>query len=174
MNIDLTHCKNNFIVRPLIGSDIEGTVLLQRACFPAPFPEELLWKSNNLANHLKVFPAGQFVATYNGQVIGSASNLLISEERWQAHAGWEDTVGGFDFLNYDPHGTTLYGADISVHPDFRKIGVARALYQKRFEVVVARKLQRYGTACRIPDFAANALREKQSGQAALSTTNYCR
>jgi ribosomal protein S18 acetylase RimI-like enzyme len=135
--------------------DLEDVAGLQRACFPAPFPEELLWQVEHLQRHLEVFPDGQFVAeSPDGRIVASASALLISEDIWQAHRDWETTTGGFAFAGHDPGGTTLYGADISVHPGFRRHGIGRRLYRARFDIVRRRGLTRYGTACRIPGFAA--------------------
>ena len=132
--------------------DIEGVVALQRACFPAPFPEEFLWRSEHLLRHLEIFPAGQFVAVEESQVIGSASNTRITADNWQAHKSWDETVGGPLLTNHNPKGSTLYGLDISVHPAWRGKGVGRALYQARFNFVRTEGLTRYGTACRIPGY----------------------
>ena len=131
--------------------DIPAAVALQRACFPAPFPENLLWKAEHLEAHLEQFPQGQLVAEHNGQIVASASSLIIAEDNWQAHRDWDTTVGGPFLANHDPHGTTLYGVDISVHPEYRGQGVGRKLYEARFEL--AKTLKRYGTACRIPDYS---------------------
>jgi ribosomal protein S18 acetylase RimI-like enzyme len=141
------------IIRPMTPDDILGAVALQRACFPPPFPEELLWRAEHLARHLELFPEGQFVSVDTDNAIwGSASSVLISEENYNAHRNWDTTVGG-PFLNaHDPHGTTLYGVDISVHPEARRQGIARRLYHARFAVVRELGLRRFATACRIPDF----------------------
>lgn len=144
-------------VRGMRAEDIGGVVALQRACFPAPFPADQLWQPAHLAAHLYRFAAGQFVAVAEGLVVGSASAMRVSESAWQAHAGWEETLGGYELANYDPAGTTLYGADISVHPEWRRQGIARALYAARFACVREWGLVRFGTACRIPDFAASGL-----------------
>ena len=133
---------------------IDGVVTLQSLCFPPPFDPELLWKREHLERHVQLFQAGQFVALLEDQVVASCSNTLISEANWLAHRSWEETVGGYFLENFDPNGTTLYGLDISVHPDFRRRGVARALYQARFRLVQERFV-RYGTACRLPDFVHN-------------------
>lgn len=132
--------------------DIPGAIGLQRVCFPAPFPEEMLWNSTHLDRHIKIFPEGQFVATHHETVVGSASALVVSEAAWQAHGNWESTTGGLFLQAHDPKGTTLYAVDVSVHPEFRGQGVGRALYQARFDLVTHLGLKRFGTACRIPDF----------------------
>lgn len=142
-----------FSTRQMAEADIAGVVGLQRACFPAPFPEELLWNPTHLRRHLDIFPQGQFVAEASGEIIGSASSLIIDEDCWTEHRNWDDTTGGHFLSNHDPTGTTLYGADVSVSPDWRGKGVGRKLYEARFDLVRRQGLTRYGTACRIPDYA---------------------
>ncbi len=141
------------VVAPLSAEYIEDAVGLQRACFPEPFPEDLLWSADHLRAHLAKFPEGQFVALSDGRVVGSASNTIIAESVYQAHGSWTDTVGGPFLETFDAEGTTLYGLDISVHPEFRRRGVGRHLYEARFELVRhSPGLQRYATACRLPGF----------------------
>ena len=135
--------------------DIPGVVALQSACFPPPFPQDLLWNATHLNRHLDIFHEGQYVCESNGVIVGSGSASLISQANWNAHLSWEQTLGGFMFETYDPNGTTMYGADISVHPDYRKKGIAKQIYLLRFETVKKLGLTRYGTACRIPDFQAH-------------------
>jgi GNAT superfamily N-acetyltransferase len=137
------------------ASDFPGIIALQQKCFPAPFPQDLLWQSEHLVRHIELFREGQFVAVDDdGKLIGSASNSLISEKQWNAHTPWDATLGGPWFGTFDPRGSTLYGADIGVDPAWRRQGVGRALYDARFGLVRKRNLARYGTACRIPGYEA--------------------
>lgn len=149
----MTSLADTIEVRQLSEEDIPGAVALQRVCFPPPFPDELLWKASHLAVHLTRFPEGQFVAVSGSTVVASATNVIIGEAHYQAHLPWEETVGGHELTSHDPHGSTLYGVDISVHPSFRGIGLGRRLYGARFDFVRHRGLRRYATGCRIPDFA---------------------
>lgn len=141
----------------MLHQDIDGVLALQRACFPEPFPEDALWQRHHLEAHLATMPGCQFVAFLDGLIVGSASACRIPNEIWDAHLPWEQSLGGFTFDAADPCGQTLYGADISVHPGFRGRGIARQLYQARFDFVRDHKLERYGTACRIPDCKASGL-----------------
>jgi len=143
------------IIRPAQVGDIPGMVALQRACFPEPFPEDFLWKPNHLEAHLDKFPEGQFVAEVDGVLAGSASNCRIGLGNYRRHASWEDTLGGWTFEAFDAEGAVLYGADISVHPSFRRQGIARALYAARFELIRQGGAEFYATACRLPGFLAS-------------------
>lgn len=128
---------------------------LQRECFPAPFPEELLWTPAHLDNHLELFPEGQFVALWEGRVAGSASSLLVAREDYERHGSWESLTGGLSLDGHRPHGTILFGADISVAPWARGRGAARALYAARFSLVRRLGLEMYATVCRLPGFGAS-------------------
>lgn len=139
-------------IRNTTIQDIAGVVSLQRACFPAPFPEELLFNASHIQSHLNLFPEGQFVAVVEKQVVASITNLLVSLDDWNAHLPLEEISGGLGIQKHNPNGIVLYGIDISVHPSFRGQGLAKELYQKRFGLVRQLKLQRYGTVCRVPDF----------------------
>jgi len=139
---------------PLSAEHVEGAVALQRLCFPPPFPEELLWKVEHLHRHHELFPDGQFVAVLGSEVLASASMARIAEERWQAHASWDETVGGPFMTHFDPEGSTLYGMDISVAPSARGQGLGRRLYEARFDALARLGCRRFGTACRVPDYAS--------------------
>lgn len=142
------------VVERLQPKHVKGAVELQRACFPEPFPAEALWSDRHLMEHLRKFPEGQFVVVDSGRVVATASNLVITEDNWQRHSPWVETTGDFDFHHHDASGSTLFGADISVHPDYRGRGIARALYSARYKLVGSLGLRRYGTACRIPGWLA--------------------
>ena len=152
----------------MTAEDIPEAVALQRACFPEPFPADLLWNRDHLARHLETFQEGQFVAIADGRIVASCSNCIISELNWRAHRSWTDTVGGPLIENHDPDGSTLYGLDVSVHPDFRGQGLMRALYDLRFCLVrESKSLVRYGTGVRIPGYASYQL-----GNPAASPEDY--
>ena len=88
------------VVRPMSPSDFGSVVALQRLCFPEPFPLEFLWTVQHLAAHVEKFARGQFVAEFEGEIVGSASSARISETTWNAHLNWEQTLGGFGFDGY--------------------------------------------------------------------------
>lgn len=132
--------------------DVADVIALQPLAFPPPFDPELWWDAEHIERHIELFAEGQFVAAVHNRIVGACSNTRISEERWQAHEGWSATVGGPYLNGFDRAGSTLYGLDISVHPEFRRQGVGRALYQARFDLVRRLGLARYGTACRMPDY----------------------
>jgi GNAT superfamily N-acetyltransferase len=149
--------ENGWSAQPMRAEHISDVVALQRLCYPPPFPTVLLWAPDHLRNHLLFYPEGQFVVLEGDRVVGSASNMLTYQEIWVDYIDWEDVTGGLDLANHKPDGNILYGADISVHPQYRGRGVARALYQARFDLVRREELAGFCTACRVPDFAASGV-----------------
>lgn len=81
--------------------------------------------------------------------------MLISIENWDAHLDWQTATGGLALPKHNPFGQVLYGIDISVHPHFRKQGIAKRLYQARFEIIDYLQLKKFGTVCRIPGYRAS-------------------
>lgn len=135
---------------------VDGVVALQRACFPEPFPAELLWKPDHIQRHIEIFAPGQYVIlTRDGEVVGSCTNMLTSTTEWNSHRPWDNAVGGLDLPRHDPDGSIVYGIDISVHPAHRRRGLAKRFYQARFDLVRATGLALYGTVCRMPGYATS-------------------
>lgn len=138
-------------------ADVDAVVGFQAAAFPPPFPQEYHWDAASIRSHLRHFPEGQFVAEMEGRVVGSCSNTIVTEAKWQAHGSWIETVGDYMLRDFSPEGTTLYGLDITVHPNARRKGVGRAFYETRYDLCRQRGLVRYGTGCRMPDFRASGV-----------------
>ena len=149
-------------LRPTRVEDAEAVAALQPLAFPPPFNPAYHWQAKHIRAHVLNFPEGQFVAEDEGQVVASSSNVLISEETWTEHRETGRHPYSVNFPPPEDEATTLYGADIAVHPDFRRRGIAREIYVARFSLVQRLRLIRYGTACRMPDYAAHGKGLEQS------------
>ena len=129
-------------IRTLRKDDIPAIVDLQKAAFPTMAAEGVYWKPFQLEAHLKVFPEGQFCAEYKGKIVGSCSSLIIKlEPEYKKHT-WKEACGSSLFEGHNPNGDTLYGADVSTHPDFRRLGIATKLYQARRDLTIRLNLRR--------------------------------
>lgn len=102
------------------------------------------WAEHHLTAHLEVFPEGQFVVELDGQVIASASSLLVPRERALEPHTWMTLTGGNELPNHDPEGQVLYGLEIGVDPRVRGLGLAKLLYRCR--KVLARDRELWGIA----------------------------
>jgi GNAT superfamily N-acetyltransferase len=115
---------------------IAQLVAHQRLCFPTLDPSEWM-RAEHFASHLRLFPEGQHVALDGKRVIGQSSTFRIAGERALAQHEYMDILGQSFFTNHDPHGEWLYGADMSVRPEYRGRKVSTMLYDAR-KVLVRR------------------------------------
>ena len=106
----------------------------QRICFPTLAPDEWMTEEH-FASHLRLFPAGQHVALDGARVVGQSSTFRISGARALNQHQYMDILGQSYFTNHDPHGEWLYGADMSVHPDYRGRKISTLLYDARKDLV---------------------------------------
>lgn len=105
----------------------------QRRCFPTMNPDD--WMAAEMfASQLAIFPEGQHVALDGERVVGQSSTFRIGPVCLEQHTYRGITANNY-FTNHDPAGEWLYGADMSVHPDYRRRGIATRLYTTRKELV---------------------------------------
>jgi len=140
----MTSAQNHshVIIRTMKYDDIDKVVELQKAAFPYMAAEGIFWKPPQLEAHLKVFPDGQFVAEYHDKIIGSCSSLIIKLEPEYKEHTWKEACGDSFFKGHNPKGDSLYGADVSTHPDYRRLGVATKLYDARKALAIKLNLRR--------------------------------
>ncbi len=101
----------------------------QQLCFPTLAPEEWLTEEQFLA-HIALFPEGQHVALDGKRVVSQSSTFRIGAAVFEPHTFMEIMGRGF-FTNHDPQGEWLYGADMSVNPEYRGRKLSRLLYDAR-------------------------------------------
>ena len=100
------------------------------------------WSATSLKNHIRIFPQGQLYAEFEGKLVGSCSSLIVTLKTDYEDHTWSEITDFGSFSNHDPAGDSLYGADISVHPDFRNTGIATALYDARRDLSIKLNLRR--------------------------------
>ncbi|MDE1830444.1 MAG: GNAT family N-acetyltransferase, partial [Thaumarchaeota archaeon] len=129
-------------IRNLTLEDVPKIIELQKKSFPYMASEGMIWKKESLTSHTLVFPEGQFVAEYKGDIIGSASSLIVKLVPEYREHTWLEICGGPQFKNHNPKGDSLYGADVSTHPDYRRLGIATAIYDARKKLAIKLNLRR--------------------------------
>ena len=143
MTIMSTDHNVHLIIRNTRPDDIEKIVKLQQESFPILARYDNIWHPEELKSHLQIFPLGQFVVVEeDGEVVGSASTLIVTLNPEYAEHTWKGITSDGMFTDHNPNGDSLYGADISTHPKFRHEGIGSMLYGARKELVLRLGLRR--------------------------------
>ncbi|MCM3337414.1 GNAT family N-acetyltransferase [Paenibacillus sp. MER TA 81-3] len=136
--------------------DTEALIDIQRDCFPPPFPSELWWNAEQIANHARIFPEGALCAEMDGVLIGSMTALIIQTDAYEKHLPWDKATDNGYIRTHHPDGDTLYVVDISVRPDYRKCGIGKVMMQAMYAVVVHLGLKRLLGGARMPGYGRAA------------------
>ena len=107
------------------------------------------------------FPEGQFVAVYEGKVVGYCASSRIDENVALKPHDWETISGNGYGSRHDPTGDWLYGIEMVVAPKQRGLRIGRRLYEARRALVERLELRGVVFAGRMPGLA-NALRRKRA------------
>ena len=137
-------------VRRWRAEDIPGVIECNQAAY-SDYPPEYVYTQRQYEMQLNAFPDGQFVAIAAGRVVGYATSIIISidDDYWYTV---DEIAGAGTFSTYNTAGDTLYGADIAVHPDFRRRGIAMMLYERRKGLLKRFNLRRMLAYGRIPGY----------------------
>ncbi len=140
--------EREIILRPLRIEDFDALVEMQASCFPGM----ATWGRDQIESQLEVFPAGQLAIEYEGELVASASSLIVDFEDYSDWHAWKEIADNGYIRNHDPRGDTLYGIEIMVHPDYRGLKLARRLYGGRRELARRFNLARSIVGGRIPSY----------------------
>ena len=136
-------------VRAARLDDLAAIRALQRVC--TPYAES--WSLKQLESRIHAYPEGQLVAMSDGQVVGAASSLIV---RWDSYAvdhDWKTITGDGTFATHDPHGRTLYAAELLADESRRGFGIARALFQAQRRLTRRGNLRRIIATSRLAEYA---------------------
>lgn len=136
------------IVRNTTPADFENIQELQMKVYPNIRP----WSIEQLKNHLKVFPEGQLVAEIDGNIVGTASSLIILWDEYGIEHNWKEVTDSGTFDTNNPEGKTLYGAEVCVDPTYQKKGIGHQIYEERKNICKKFNLKRIIAAGRLPNY----------------------
>ena len=150
--LDISQYETKMIIRQMKIEDIDSILAIQQLCFPGMEP----WERRQLHSHIAIFPEGQLVAELDGEVIGSCSCLRINFDEYDELHTWNDVTNDGFITNHDPNGYNLYGIEVMVHPNFRRMKVGQRLYEARKELARTLNLKSIIIGGRIPNYHVHA------------------
>lgn len=125
---------SNYVITTLKPEHFERLEALQRIVYPTLGAQELM-RAEHFASQYAVFAEGQIVVLDGERVIGQGSGFFTDFDFEHPAHTFAEICDNFYFRTHDPAGAYYYGADISVHPDYRGRGLGKLLYATRKEVV---------------------------------------
>lgn len=147
-SIDNNEFNVSINTRQMTFDDIDEVIELQSKCFPGMEP----WERGHLESHLRMFPRGQIVVEFEGEIIGSCSSLIINFDEYDDRHTWDSITNNGYITNHNDHGHNLYGIEVMVHPDYRGMKVGARLYEARREIAYELNLKSIIIGGRIPNY----------------------
>ncbi len=125
---------SNIVITTLKPEHFERLEELQRIVYPTLGVQELM-RAEHFASQYAIFAAGQIVVLDGERVIGQGSGFFTDFDFEHPAHTFAEICDNFYFRTHDSDGAYYYGADISVHPDYRGRGLGKLIYQARKDVV---------------------------------------
>lgn len=150
--LDISKYEKRIELRNIRHEDIDAILELQTVCFPGMKP----WDRTQLESHLEVFPEGQFCVAVEGKIIGSCASLIVNFDEYDDQHSWDDITDEGYITNHDPDGFNLYGIEVMVHPDYRRMKIGHRLYEARKNLARRMNLKSIIIGGRIPNYHKHA------------------
>jgi GNAT superfamily N-acetyltransferase len=125
---------------------------LERLVFPHANPADLLGEADIRA-YAKTFPEGFFVVMDGDRVVGQGAGIFLDFDFSHPQHTIAEITGEHQCANHDPDGEWYYGTDIAVHPQYRRRGIGRRLYQLRKDLVRRSNKRGIIAGAHIPGYA---------------------
>ncbi|HXK54227.1 MAG TPA: GNAT family N-acetyltransferase [Hyphomicrobiales bacterium] len=141
--------KPKLIVRQARIGDVEEIENISRRAFAPQLYNTAAAARSQISN----FPEGQFVAEYEGKIVGHCATFRISGDIGLKPHTWSEITGGGLASRHDPEGDWLYGMEVCVDPDYRRLRIGQRLYDARRQLCRNLKLKGITFGGRMPGYA---------------------
>jgi GNAT superfamily N-acetyltransferase len=133
----------------------EPLAAMQSRVFPTLHAEELFTVSMYRAQ-IAAFPEGQLTALLDspgGPIVVGATTTFRTNRDFDGEVPYYFEVIGEGMLTtHEPDGEWLYGVDVSVDPDYRRLGIGSRIYDARRELVRRLNLRGERVAGMLPGY----------------------
>ncbi|MEX2643462.1 MAG: GNAT family N-acetyltransferase [Acetobacterales bacterium] len=141
--------RPRLVVRNAVAADIPAIQALGRKAYP----DQPAYTRAQLRGQLQNFPDGQFVAVYEGEVVGYSASFVIDSTTALAPHDWVTITGNGYGSRHNPTGDVLYGLESMVDPGHRGQRIGQRLYNVRKRLCERLHLRGIVFAGRMPGLA---------------------
>ncbi len=114
------------------------------------YHEHYQYARAELRGQIRHFPQGQFVAEYEGKIVGYCASLIVHQQKAMKKHSWREITGNGYCSTHTRNGDFLYGVDIFVDPDHRSMRIGERFYKERINLCKYLRLKGIIFAGRIP------------------------
>ncbi|MFV0372127.1 MAG: GNAT family N-acetyltransferase [Azonexus sp.] len=122
------HATSRLTVRRATLVDVPGISDLTRRVYVS---QNYQMPQRMIRAQINNFPEGQFVAEYDGEIVGHCATFMIDEASALQQHTWKEITADGLASRHDPEGDMLYGMDVGVDPAFRRLRIGQRLYDAR-------------------------------------------
>jgi len=141
--------KANLILRNATVADIEAI----RKLISRVYSGLGGYTAGMLRGQIATFPEGQFCVEYEGKIVGYAASFIIDENTALGPHNWSDITGHGYASRHDPKGEWLYGMEVCVDPNSRRLRIGQRLYDARRQLCETLELKGIVFGGRMPGWA---------------------
>lgn len=136
-------------IRAAVPGDIAGILsLISRA-----YPGIESYSPGQIRGQINNFPAGQFVAIFEGAVVGYCASSRIDEALAMGVHDWATITGNGFGSRHDATGDWLYGIEMAVDERHRGLRIGKRLYDARRALAERLELRGIVFGGRMPGYA---------------------
>nr|WP_317631600.1 carbon-nitrogen hydrolase family protein [uncultured Flavobacterium sp.] len=148
-------------IRNLLISDYASMIKAMKAAYNND-PYEV-WDLTDIKKLIKLFPEGQICVTINNEIAAVSLSIIIDTQETEITSNYAKITDNGKFLKHNSEGDVLYGIEIFVNPEYRKLRLGRRLYDSRKELCEKLNLKSIMAGGRIPNYHnyANELTPRQ-------------
>lgn len=144
--------RPKLVVRNAQPGDIPAVRALFAKAYAALGPHGV-YTDAQLLGHQNQFREGQFVAIYEGKIVGYCVTFRISGDIALKPHDWVTITGRGFASRHDAKGDWLYGMDVCVDPDYRGLRIGQRLYNERKKLCQHLRLKGIVFAGRMPNLS---------------------
>jgi len=148
----MAHAQAKLVIRQATLADAPAIARLSNKIYG----RREAMRQAHVRGQINNFPEGQFVAEYEGEIVGHCATLIVPHALAFAPHTWAEITGDGYASRHDAGGDILYGMEVCVDPDYRRLRIGHRFYRKRQELCQYFELKGIVFGGRMPGYARRA------------------